>query len=419
MSISLPSVTFRALLILFKVTLDLSYITYVSPVFGYAGFDLAFDSVRYVESWALFLFSIYFINHTMEKPSDFLIFLFLIIPLTPILSLYGLSDRDSMYTYAILMVYFIFISVQKSPNITIPYIKNGNFLAISLSISFILIVMAKMFTSGAIFKINFDLSKVYSFREEVGDTLFTGIWAYFVPWMTKVFTIIILAYSLLKKRYLIAFLMIIFQIILFGITSHKSVALYPVFTIALYLFKDSKNILLLILSSLILLILICLSTYIFLDDLILSSLFVRRVFFVPALLDYQYHDFFSNNGFVYWSNSIFSSFFDYPFNLEADNLIASVYHGRAEMNANTGYVGTSYMNFGFPGMFFMSLFVAFLLKLMDSFSNGKKPVWFYLSFMITPFFALFSSAALLTTLLTHGLGLAFLMAWLTFDRQTK
>lgn len=417
MKITLASIYFKLLFIVFKTILDFAYVNFVSPVFAYSGFSLNIDIASYIESWILYLILVMLIRHTIIKPSDFLLFLFFIIIIAPMISLYGLSDQSQIFTYSVAIVFITLTSLSRGPDIVIPHIKYGTLITLILCIAFLCISLIRMLSSGAISNINFDLTQVYFYREEVGNALYEGIWGYIIPWTTKIFTIILLAFALLNKRYTIVALLLVLQIILFGITSHKSVAVYPIFALGLYIFRDSNKILLYILLSLIFLLSLCLLSFLFFDDLILSSLFIRRVFFVPALLNYNYHEFFTANGHVYWSNSVFSSFIKYPYSLPPVNMIGSVYYGLPEMAANTGFLGTSYMHFGFPGMTFISLAVGLLIKLMDTFSRGGKPVWFYLSFIAVPFFSLFNSAALLTSLLTHGLGIAIFMAWLTYTKQ--
>ena len=417
MRLTLPSISFFLLLILLKLLLDWSYVNFVSVLFGYAGFDLNIDAIKYLESWALYFLAAIFLNHQLRNPSDFLLFIFFSITLAPMLTLFGLSVQSRLYMYSVVLVFVMIGTILKIPDIKIPHVKNGNTLMLTVTVLFISVSLAQMFVSGSFTRINFDLSKVYDFRDVVGEKLITGLWAYIVPWTTKIFTIILLAYALLKKKYLIALGLILFQILLFGITSHKAVAVYPVFAIGLYIFRNSRYINLYIIASLILFLTLCILTYIIFDSKILPSLFLRRLFFVPALLKYQYFEFFSNNQYVLWSNSIFSSFIDYPYSLPPVNLMGSFYYGKPEMGANTGFIATSYMHFGFLGMFFIGFAVAILLKLADTFAMGNKPAWFYLSFLSVPFFGLFVNAAFLTSLLTHGLGIAFLMAWLSYKKK--
>lgn len=53
------------------------------------------------------------------------------------------------------------------------------------------------------------------------------------------------------------------------------------------------------------------------------SMFIRRVFFVPGKLSYDYFDFFAENHFIYWSNSFLSHFIEYPYSLPLAELIGN------------------------------------------------------------------------------------------------
>lgn len=417
MIITWSSISYRILLVILKITLDASYIYFIYPVFGYSGFSLSLDMFSYTESWLLYLLVISFMKYQLLKPSDFLTLLFFLFAIAPMLTLYGLSEQNSLYTYFSILVFFFILLIQTGPPIRIPYIKHGALISVIISFSVILLALSKMASSGAMFRLNFDLSKVYEYREETGSVLNEGLWGYIIPWTSKIFSLFLLSYALFKKQYTIVICLIVFQILLFGITSHKAVAVYPAFALGLYMFRNSEYILLWILASIITLLFICLSTYYIFDSGLLPSLFLRRVFFVPALLKYNYFEFFNNNGFVYWSNSITSSFVNYPFHLPPARLIASTFYGTAEMNANTGFIATSYMHSGFPGMLFIGFLVAILFKITDAFSTGGKPTWFYLSFLSVPFFNLFSSAAFFTTLLTHGLAVGLMLAWISYNRH--
>ncbi len=48
----------------------------------------------------------------------------------------------------------------------------------------------------------------------------------------------------------------------------------------------------------------------------------------------------------------------------------------------------------------------------DTFSNGGTPAWFYMSVVTVLFYGLFTN----TALLTHGLGVVILMAWVSYGR---
>jgi len=409
-------IAFLLLAVTYKSLLDLSYLEFIVPVFSYSGFQYIENSVKYTESWVLFSLAVIFIPDRLQKPSDFLFFIFFVLSITPMLSMYGLSDQPRIYIYFCMLVFAIFILVRAAPNLKVPYVKNGTKLALIISGFFVSLAIVKFIVTGAIWNINFDLTKVYDHREQLGDTLGGGLWGYFIPWTSKIFTLLILSIFLYKKQYLRALLVIAFQILLFGITSHKGVALYPLFAISLFLLKDVKYILTYCLVALVLLLLACYMAYYVWDYEILASLFTRRVFFLPSLLNYHYYDFFSKNGHLYLGHGLLSSFIDYNYDLDPKKLIGSTYFGASDMSANTGFIATSYMNFGFPGMIVFGFIAAAILKLVDSFSEGRKPSWFYLSFISAPYFSLLTSSELLTSLLTHGLLVALLLGWFTYSK---
>ena len=67
---------------------------------------------------------------------------------------------------------------------------------------------------------------------------------------------------------------------------------------------------------------------------------------------------------------------------------------------------------GLLGVVIYGLLAGALLKLVDSLVTRVVPLWMALSVVIVPIFMLFTSADLMTTLLTHGLGFAVFMLYL-------
>tara|TARA_R110002073_G_scaffold335924_1_gene529501 strand:+ start:2629 stop:3900 length:1272 start_codon:yes stop_codon:yes gene_type:complete len=419
MVIQISRIAFLLLIVTYKALLDMSYLDFIVPVFSYSGFQYIENSVKYFESWVLFSLAAIFVPHRLCKPSDFLFFIFFVLTITPMLSMYGLSNQPRVYMYFCMLIFIIFTLVRATPSLRVPYIKNGNQVAIIISGAFVALSVFKFIVTGAIWNINFDLAKVYEHREQLGDTLGSGLWGYIIPWTSKIFTLVILSIFLYNKKYLLALLVVMFQVLLFGITSHKGVALYPIFAIALFMLKDVKYILTYCLLSLVVLLISCYLAYFIWNYEILASLFTRRVFFLPSLLNFHYYDFFSKNGHLYLGHGILSPFVEYIYDIDPKRLIGSTYFGAPDMAANTGFIATSYMNFGFLGMIVFGFIAAAILKLVDGFSEGGKPSWFYISFISAPYFSLLTSSELLTSLLTHGLLASLLLAWLTYNRSPQ
>jgi hypothetical protein len=145
----------------------------------------------------------------------------------------------------------------------------------------------------------------------------------------------------------------------------------------------------------------------------LESIFIRRVFFTPALLNDFYFEFFDEKP-VYLSHSIFKSFFEYPYELKPPALIADKYFGSPESSANNGIIADGFLNFGTIGI----VIYLFIFSLIFAYFNSIEPDirYFGIFFLMT---RVFIGSALLTIIKTHGLWLLIIFAVLIMRRKTK
>jgi hypothetical protein len=98
----------------------------------------------------------------------------------------------------------------------------------------------------------------------------------------------------------------------------------------------------------------------------------------------------------------------YPYSLNPPQLIGDVYFGSHEMSANANIWADGFANFGFIGILGVSLVLGLVLFLYDSLAARIEfPVACVL--LVIPAITL-ANSALLTCLLTHGLGFALLVA---------
>jgi hypothetical protein len=166
------------------------------------------------------------------------------------------------------------------------------------------------------------------------------------------------------------------------------------------------------LGSLIGMVVICSTITVIWDFSFLYSLFVRRVFYVPALLNFTYYDYFQGLEFVKLSNGALGWLFDYQLEDIPPRMVNFYLRGTVTGWANTGFLGSSYMHFGFIGMLLYSLIVGLLFRLTDSLTVDRLPIWVGLSILIDPYVNLFTGADLTSALATHGLGIGTVMLWL-------
>lgn len=178
-------------------------------------------------------------------------------------------------------------------------------------------------------------------------------------------------------------------------------------------FNNKRNIIILSLVSVTSL---ALMLTFFTDNQLFASLLMRRGFFVPANLNFVYLEFFSTNDFIYWSNSVLKYFIDYPYELSATHVIGE-YLGNPRMGANTGFIGSGYMQMGLVGIITYTIIITILLTLINSFKN--LPNWLLNSVIVIPLISVFSGSDLPTSFLTHGVIVSTLLLWLLNSNYTN
>ena len=407
-----------ALLVCIRLALDLSYVYFISPSWSYQGLALSVQKWRLAESYLLTVMLSLFVPRRFVRPSDFLLFFFYLLIILPLLSLYGLLFEQRPFIWMVAFCFLLMCGIRFFPIIRLPVVRYGRFLLVIASGMMVFVVIAFMVIHGGLANFNLDLTRVYEFRKLATTALSGGLFGYINFWVTKVLNPFLIVYFFFVKRYFLSVSFIGIQIILFGMTGHKSVLFYPFLTLSVLYLLDRKNVNLKIIYSYLFIVVSSSSIALVFNNFYFVSLFVRRVFFVPAYLSYIYYKYFSENGFVYMSNSVLSHWINYPYQLSPPFLIGKYAFGKGTVSANNGFLACGYMHFGFLGMVLFSLIVSMILMLVDSLVDGSVSLGLGVALVIVPFFALFSSADLSTAFLSHGLGLSLLMLWLLGQRRS-
>ncbi|WP_180024796.1 hypothetical protein [Acinetobacter sp. YH1901134] len=391
--------------IIWKIILDLSYVLYVGKYFEYSGFLNNFDYSTYILSWILCFVGLFFSSKVINKPSDFFICFFLHIAIFPLLTFISFN---AIYSYSTVIVVFLsYILIYLYCNfkffkvVRVANVKNGPIILKYVSFALIGYLIFWYVISGAVNNFNLDLSKVYEFREINAELTNVGFLAYLNSWVYQIFTVALMCYALLKKNYLFFGVLCVIQTFFFGVNAHKSILFAPLMIYIIYFYFSSTK----ALSILPLLLSIMVGGMLVLSFYnpisILPSMFIRRTFFVPAFLTFNYFEFFSNHSFNYWSNSIFKSFLPeiYPEGVskEVGNYLGS------GTNANNGFISSGYAQFGYVGVLIYVLILSYILKFCDYLSEKIGSNWFCICLLIIPIRNVFLSSDLFTTLLTHGL----------------
>lgn len=407
-------IVFWILLIVYRFVLDFSYISFVVPNFSYEGYVLNFNLGVYLLSWVLFVPGIILAKDRLIKPSDYFFVTAILAVYAPLTSYYALTGFDPypvVITIFSFYLIFIFDKLNFVKPIRLKSINSGGDSAFIISMICIVVLIFWYILSGAVGYFNLDFSKVYDYRKLSSELANVGPMSYFNGWVYNVFIVYAMAYTLLKKKYYITFLLVLIQIFFYGVSAHKTVFFTPFLVLSIWwYFRNFSSVVFMVLTfSFILTLSVFLFNYN--NNLLFGSMFVRRVFFVPAKLTYDYFNFFEVNPRVYWSNSVLSWLMDYPYFDRITKIVS--YANDSEASANNGYVSSGYAHAGLFGIVIYSYIIAFFLKNIDFLFRYNIPLWFILCLIVTPMRSFLISSDLPTSLLTHGFLLAFLLLLLS------
>lgn len=398
---------------IYRFIVDLSFLYYVIPFSSYERFILQPNEFKIIESYIITLGFSLLLPLVTKRVSTLIIYVFFAVIIVPFNSYYGLGDQ-SRYAFYLGNLFWLAVIILNStmrdfPTMSMIQKKITNITLLVISLFSLLTVMVLWFFFGASF--NFDLSIVYEIRKNyVSQNIpFTG---YLVNWCAKVFLPFLALYSVFyfRKRIVLiplAFALLI-EVYLFSVTGNKAYIFSLLLALFFAWFISNNNYFFHFNIIFSVLCIACLLSLWLLNDIWLGSLFTRRMLFIPAKLSYCYFDFFQGNS-VYLSHSIFSYFFSYPFSLEPPYLIGQIYFDKPNMSANNGIMADGFMNFGIAGLLIWAAIFVLLLKLADSVSYGKNIKIFGAFFIIA--FTNFIDGYLLTSLLTHGILISYLVAF--------
>ncbi|MBS4192606.1 oligosaccharide repeat unit polymerase [Bacillus sp. FJAT-49705] len=417
-------ITTSLLVLLFKFCLDFTYVNFVNPVYG--GFALNLTNEKLIESYILTLLLSLLITVWFPKlkmPSYSVIYILFFILITPMLSYYAMADMPRKFIYmALLSLLIVMFIVKFSKNIKVFYILEGRTVLIAVLSLITLYVFANLIINGGFTRLSFNLADVYEVRDGYVESK-GFLMGYFLTWQAYSVNTLLLAYFLYNKKRNPVIIVTIAQLLLFGMSGFKSYLYAPflIFGIHFILNRIKVNRLFPYFAiGSIFIIMISYALFHYNGDILTPSIFIRRLFFVPAQLHFIYYDFFQENPFIMLSNSLLSFAIDNPYG-EANilHLISNTYFGK-EFGVNVGYIGNAYANFGFFGVILFSVFLGYTLKLLDSVSV-RVPVSVSVSVIIIPAMA-FVNSGFFTVLMTHGFLFSCIALWLlssTLKAQDK
>ena len=380
----------------------LGYAKFIVPIFGYSGFKWSPNTIKVCESLLLTMFFASVLPSSVKRPSDFFIHVHFLLPVLPMLILYAAADLSRVYIYFVMLAFMVVFAIRK---FHVPTIV-GNIIPLSIIIWGIVLFVTGYITyiiqKGGLAYFNLDLVRVYEFRSEAAQNL---------P-----------GFAVSNKKWHFCLLAITGSIMMFALTNHKGPLFYPFFVmIVYYIMKSKTRIIPLFIASHVVTMILSLSAFFIWYfqvhgepwlGILIGSIGFRRGYFVPPQLNFAYYDYFSTREYTMWAQSKLSfGLLEYPYDIDVPHLIGYNFFDNINVGANTGWLGSGYMQLGIVGMLIYAFIIGLLLSIGDMIAR-RKPIDISVAALFTPFLYLFLSSDLPTVMLTHGLLFALFLLWI-------
>ena len=383
---------FLLLIFLYRICLDEIYKQCISPFWGY--YNLTYEPVEWLItfSWImLFVFSLV-VYPFFDRPNSvvsiaaILFFFIRYVPLTSFLA--GKAQDVNFVILECIYWGLLFFFLRVKNRISVYRFHKNDIL---INVITVILVTTIIFVSGyyAHFRMNFSLENVYDLRAEARGFDMPIILSYL--WLSASNVLpIILIYFIQKDKILIASLVFFVVFLNFSINGSKATLFKLFFCLFLYFFMK-KELLKRIPFLFVLLASSALLEWKLFDTNWISNVVIRRVLFIPSLMDSLYFDYIEQYGVLY-------------FNMGTNNinfLIGEEYFNSSDMRANNGMFTDAYMNLGWLGCLVYPLLYSIFLKICDSaFENVNKQIVFFATLLIV---TTLGSSLFSTALLTHGI----------------
>lgn len=410
-------------LMLYKITLDLSYYFVIPNAGYYAVFVLNFNPLKLVESYFLLLFTVILLPKFSLKLSDLLIWLLVLLSYVPMLTIFAFQDQSRVFMYAT-TAFWLGISIINafSPEIYLPPIKKSQAKAICLSLYALLgIISLFVIYEYMGFFVNMDISKIYDVRSEFVEAELP-LKGYYFHWLATAFNPIFFAVYVVRKRWIFVLAIVCLQILIVSVVGLRSYLFILPFVLGLMLMVKQKSPLNVIVSGLTAMIFLGLLFYCLAGNVHPFLFLTARWLFVPAEITFYYYDFFSTHELIPFAY-IFKYFlkipyfFDYPYDVEPAYLIGSEYFGQPELGAVGGILADAYMNLGLLGLVVWGMGLVMILKLLDCCSRGVDKRIAVAALAMASLSL--PGTYLVRTLITGGLLLSILVLYLLREQRNE
>lgn len=356
------------LVLLLRMSIDVLYVTALSPRHAYAGFTTSIQPLFYLCTWlALLLFTPVLIRINQERTPASLIVTILnytfFIPMTSYCGCHG-SEIDFFLIALVYWAALLFfqlrvpVLVLKRPvlHISRPMMK---WLTLFFCV-FILYISGRY--TGFRFTMNF--FDVYRIRLEARTYPIPTLFSYLLSAMAVIMTLLLL-YWMARKKWLVVAVLCVVYIFLFSIGAHKTqifllfLTLFCFFFYHDWMFRWAGGLLTLMAFA-------ADVDYVIGGSMRLLDYFFLRMLYLPPHLCTQYQEFFRHNPMSLNRSGIMGKLSFEPLYSTVIPRILGEYRGHPAENADTGLLGDLFSNMPlFPGIVLLPLILVICFRLLD------------------------------------------------------
>lgn len=411
-------------IILYKIIIDIFYVTTVSQIYSYEGMILDFNFLKYIISWIILLIIIIILPRNNSSGATFIHFQ-MIVTVIPLLTYYSCANKSSVYMILIIIIISIQIFILKG--------KNNVSIGVSLSSinSYISVFMIFVIPLSILFLLlesnfyglkMFDSEFLYYVRENTQNSIAVGyisiiLYSSIIPFF--------LLYSLERKNYFIAIILCFSNVFLFMLFGNKVIILSLILIIAVYFAQKIKSFFSIAYLGISLVILFLIIGYFIGSELekyfnIGISFVGERFLFGPCVNKFAYFEFFNTYPHIGFADTQYANVFNLTnvYNYNVGNMITSYVRGVDfdVSNSLTGYLGESYGQFGVIGLLFTGVVVALFVKIIEiSSKNIEKGIIYPL---VAYWVVVLNDTAFRGTLFTCG-WVILIFLFLVYNGKTK
>jgi hypothetical protein len=357
-----------------------------------------------------------------NNPPELFGVVLLLSPVMPMLVVY--SDRQTYGAYVVFsaVLYAVVFAI-----INLPYRQQdnsrqraGGFFGFHNLSPFILAITLLFIcldiAAGNLANVNFDFSRVYDFRRLAQETRGVLL-GYYESNLTAFLLGLGTVVALHRRQWVQISLYVLASLVLFALTSNRGHFFIVFVSIVFYWVALRKNPFAWIVLGAALTAFLSGLFYQLSPSLrMVGDNTIGRVMFVPAVVNFMFYEFFSENPFTYWSDTRISfGLIENPYSITGPRVVFDHFYGKDLSedlffgNANTGFLGAGYGHAGWAGMAVYAVIVGLMVRLSHSLAQRTTPAISFGSLSYMFVLSLFTSADVPTILITFGYLLALIL----------